>query len=315
MTFLCQLSSSPLQLLPLHRCTVLVLLFVWMMASSVSLSTSSFVDGCIDLVSSCSNISSCTFSSDSDSEELYGDFEGSSSSELSSPAESPAKRPKLCSVQDTANTPLYQNSDISCLQSHLLLFQYALKHHLPTRAFTDLLHLLKVHVPPTAQIPSSVYVLRQFFLRVFPESKGEIHAYCTECHRYLHEGQAICEIQDCAGKAAYFVISNLYSLLKKKKLKVSKVCLLYSIVAGLNQLCGVASLAPTYYYTDPDCWMALQKRHSRSVSPGTICDVYDGAAYKEFMASYKKHATCHSYLILMVWPFFAHLKQAFGPFG
>ncbi len=52
-------------------------------------------------------------------------------------------------------------------ESYLLIFKYAIRHGLTTKAFTELLQLLSVHVPQGASLPKSVYLLKCFFVRSF----------------------------------------------------------------------------------------------------------------------------------------------------
>ena len=52
--------------------------------------------------------------------------------------------------------PLYAEARLTSLQSSLLVFQYAIRHSLTTKAFTELLQLVSVHVLPGAAVPKSV---------------------------------------------------------------------------------------------------------------------------------------------------------------
>ena len=47
---------------------------------------------------------------------------------------------------------LYSEARLTSLQSSLLLFKYAIRHSLTTKAFTELLQLLSVHVPEGAAV-------------------------------------------------------------------------------------------------------------------------------------------------------------------
>lgn len=59
----------------------------------------------------------------------------------------------------------------------------ATRHSLTTKAFTELLQLLSVHVPQGASVPKSVHRLKTLFLEAFPEAKANQHFYCSCCQR------------------------------------------------------------------------------------------------------------------------------------
>ena len=45
------------------------------------------------------------------------------------------------------HTPLYDDAELSVLDSHLLMYQYALRHCITTQAFTELVRLVETHMP------------------------------------------------------------------------------------------------------------------------------------------------------------------------
>lgn len=116
---------------------------------------------------------------DSDLQELYDSFDFDD--------ENPAAISKTDLVTSSSqrfnlgNGPLYAEARLTSLQSSLLVFQYAIRHSLTTKAFTELLQLLSVHLPKGASIPKSVYQLKQNFLRAFPESQAILHYFCECC--------------------------------------------------------------------------------------------------------------------------------------
>lgn len=114
---------------------------------------------------------------DSDLEELYAsfDFEDDTSQvSCTQRAENPRGNPEAL---------LYPGAQLSPIQSRLLIFQYAIRHSLTTKAFTELLQLLSVHVPQGASVPKSVHRLKTLFLEAFPEAKANQHFYCSCCQR------------------------------------------------------------------------------------------------------------------------------------
>ena len=63
---------------------------------------------------------------------------------------------------------LYENSDVTVLESYLLAFQYSVKHKLSKIALSELLQLIKVHLPQPTPYPTSVYQMKAFFMELFP---------------------------------------------------------------------------------------------------------------------------------------------------
>lgn len=103
-----------------------------------------------DSLASATSLSSLSSDSDedidSDLEALYEsfDFENEASHSCRDAEclpQTPDKR--FSGISETA---LYPGSHVSVFQSQLLVFQYALRHGLTTKAFTELLQLLSVHL-------------------------------------------------------------------------------------------------------------------------------------------------------------------------
>lgn len=118
-------------------------------------------------------------------------------------------------IHPSVEKPLYPGSEISVFQSHLLLYQFFIKHGLTNEGCMELLTLLNVHLPSSENLPKSAYTLKQFFTRLFPDLVSSIHYYCSCCHRYLVEGSSCGE---CAGEAAKesFISVPLQAQLKRK---------------------------------------------------------------------------------------------------
>ena len=80
---------------------------------------------------------------------------------------------------------LYPQAELSIFQSNLLVFQFAIRHSLTGKAFTELLQLLSVHLPKGAAVPKSVHTFKRFFVDAFPQSQAIQHVYCSCCQRPL----------------------------------------------------------------------------------------------------------------------------------
>ena len=63
-----------------------------------------------------------------------------------------------------------------------MIFQYALRHHLTAKAFSELLLLLQVLLPAPNLLPKSLYLLKNFFLKAFPNICVNEHYFCRSCH-------------------------------------------------------------------------------------------------------------------------------------
>ena len=113
-------------------------------------------------------------------------------------------------------TPLYEGSEITVFESHLLLFQFSVRHSLSAKAFGELLQVVSAHLPPTAKFPKSVYTLKWFFRSLFPDLSTRAHSYCSCCLKLLEEGTQ-CENHNCASaKVETFITMALEPQLKKR---------------------------------------------------------------------------------------------------
>lgn len=119
-------------------------------------------------------------------------------------------------VHPCDSEPLYEHADISVFVSYLLIFLFATKHSLSTRAVGELLQLLSVMLPKGANLPKTVYALKQFFVKLFPDLRSSIHYYCTCCHVIVPVGK-VCRRPECVGyKTSEFISVPLQAQLKRK---------------------------------------------------------------------------------------------------
>lgn len=58
---------------------------------------------------------------------------------------------------------LYPGANLNLFTTCLLIFQFTLNHHLSSKAFSELLLLMRVLPPNGNQIPKSIHSLKQFF--------------------------------------------------------------------------------------------------------------------------------------------------------
>ena len=164
-----------------------------------------FVIDSSDCESSASDEADKLTDTDCDLQDLYEsfDFEDEASRSQSS-SQAPARGDTAhLEIADRSfrlhQTALYAGSTISTLQSNLLIFQYAIRHGLTAKAFTELLQLLSVHLPQKASTPKTVYSFKRFFVDAFPEAQAVQHFYCSCCQRPLSSPTASCFGSGCSG--------------------------------------------------------------------------------------------------------------------
>lgn len=139
----------------------------------VSSTYDSTSESCVDT----SDLSSCEEDNVSDSDDDLGSRSSSSSdisscssvsSELRSSEPTPQPTLRFSGLEEF-ETLLYKGSQVTVLDSYLLLYQYALQHSLTKLAFQELIDLVNVHLP-SAEI-STLYKLQKFFLQQFQLGK------------------------------------------------------------------------------------------------------------------------------------------------
>ncbi len=99
----------------------------------------------------------------------------------------------------------------------MLLFQFSICHGLSARAFGDLLHLMIAHLPRPAKIPKTVYTLKKFFVKLFPDDEPDIHSCCSDCCRLRKKPTDQCPTSGCSQVGVTrFVSINLEHQLRRK---------------------------------------------------------------------------------------------------
>ena len=106
-----------------------------------------------------------------------------------------SKRPKI----DEHTDPLFEGSQVSAMEAHIMVFQYALRHHLTGKALSELLLLLQVLLPTENLLPKSLYRLKKYFLDAFPNICVIEHYYCEVCHTLRESATSLeCSNELCA---------------------------------------------------------------------------------------------------------------------
>ena len=139
-------------------------------------------------------------SEDSDLEDLYESFEFEDEAEMAAERSLGSHRDRGALGEAAGHgAALFPQAELSILQSNLLVFQFAIRHSLTGKAFTELLQLLSVHLPKGAAVPKSVHTFKRFFVDAFPQSQAIQHVYCSCCQRPLTGKSERCLGNGCSG--------------------------------------------------------------------------------------------------------------------
>ena len=118
------------------------------------------------------------------------------------------------SREDGFDQPLYPGAQLSYYESHLQVFQYALRHRLTKLAFSDLLNLIDKHLPTTNSMVS-LYKLKKHFLHLYRDITYTTHFCCSSCHASLSTLESPCP-NDCEDEAMEFLSISVESQLKRR---------------------------------------------------------------------------------------------------
>ena len=119
-------------------------------------------------------------------------------------------------MREASEMPLYDGAEINVLNAYLMIFQFAIRHSLTTKAFAELLQLIAAFLPLYAKAPKTVNALKTIFIDIFPHSKTVEHWYCSCCHQLLGPA-ATCSREACSNaKRDCFISIPLGAQLKKR---------------------------------------------------------------------------------------------------
>ena len=148
----------------------------------------------------------CSFSSSDDSDSDSMDTDSDSAVEDESREQK--QKPEF-------TTLLYDGSDLTVLESYLVLYQFALRHGISKQALTDLVSLVNIHLPQSAKSAPSFYKLKQFFEHHFGDMEAHVHYYCTQCHRLVDSDKSLCP-NNCGSGVSQFVYLPIEPQLRRK---------------------------------------------------------------------------------------------------
>ena len=110
--------------------------------------------------------------------------------------------------------PLYPGLHLTFYESHLSVFQFALRHRLTKLAFSDLLNLIDNHLPTTNSMVS-LYKLKKHFLHLYRDITYTPHFCCSSCHAALSTLESPCP-NNCEDEAMEFLSISVAPQLKRR---------------------------------------------------------------------------------------------------
>ena len=150
---------------------------------------------------------------------------------------------------DIMNAPIFHNADITLVTSLLLIMSFALKHNLTDAALHDLLQLIAYFVQTPNICITSLYSFKKFFNTT--QQKSTRIYYCKNCKSPIEDllGLHCSSCKEQADLKCYFLNISIADQIKK-------------------------------LFSRPGFFTSLQHRFTRTISPGYMGDVYDGALYR-----------------------------------
>ena len=163
---------------------------------------------------------------------------------------------------------LYEGAHLTILDSYATLLRFSIRHGLSKKALSELIQLVNLHLPHSSQSVRSVYKLNKLFTDTFDDVQTKSYNYCSSCHALLDADKCSNTLCDEA-PVCKFIMFPLATQLKRR-LEGNSV----TIVGHQGSYIVYTLTLP--FMLDPQIWMQLQKRYSRSTDGG-LHDIYDGA--------------------------------------
>ena len=91
-------------------------------------------------------------------------------------------------------TPLYDGASVTAEESMLATYTYAIRNKLSYQATSQLLELMKIHLPSPNSFPRSFYKLKKHLSGV---ATLKLRKFCSSCLDEIPEGQKQCVKRPC----------------------------------------------------------------------------------------------------------------------
>ena len=110
---------------------------------------------------------------------------------------------------------IFEGSVITAVQAAFLIFQFCLRHHLTTKAISELLLLISVLLPLGNRLSKSVYKLKRLIVEEIPDICVFNHYYCSDCLAPLTSKTSKCPNTCCTSdQFDHFITAPLGPQLK-----------------------------------------------------------------------------------------------------
>lgn len=166
---------------------------------------------------------------------------------------------------------LYDNAAITLSESMLSIFTYTIRHNLTGCAFSDLLSLISLHLPPNSHHKKTIHT----FMKFFSDSKAPLikHYYCSACMKSLDTKDSLCP---CTND----ININLDNFHGNDSTKNRRPEILYFIEIPI--FCQMQELL-----LQPEFVEALSHPYRRiKEQDNYIEDIYDGILHKQHVAEF-----------------------------
>ena len=91
-------------------------------------------------------------------------------------------------------TPLYDGAPVTTEESMLATYMYAIRNKLSYQATSQLLELMKIHLPTPNSFPRSFYKLKKHLSGI---ATLKLRKFCSSCLDEIPEGQKECGKRQC----------------------------------------------------------------------------------------------------------------------
>lgn len=115
--------------------------------------------------------------------------------------------------EEVFSKPLYYGSNITLLESYMMIMKYSLRHSLTKQALGDLLALVDAHLPVKSMV--SLYKLKNFFFQLYDDISFTTHYCCSGCQVKLKDASSSCK-NGCGKDAIEFLAVSVLPQLKRK---------------------------------------------------------------------------------------------------
>ena len=109
---------------------------------------------------------------------------------------------------------LYAECTLSLPESRKLVNAMMMKHHLPENVLSDMLRLIKCHLPPGVDFPITRQAFRSNFREYTPQLTCKIEHFCSLC-KTLHDTSCRCDNPPSRKQRSVFVSMDIEEQIRR----------------------------------------------------------------------------------------------------